>query len=128
MKKESLWKKIRTVVRIASRFARQHSSTLHAMQLTYTSMPDGGIYGATVLQIIPIGSLYQVTLTSSVGELVLARETWLAAYGWHSNGHLMEIGGDRYCIFNPLEKTVLIEDRSSSHMTTISKYTQNCHS
>lgn len=124
MKKRSLWRKLITLLQVALRFAQQHSSSMDAMKFTYTTRHDESFGGETILQIIPVGSLYQVTLTSCVGDLVLERHTWLASYGWHSNGHLIEIGGNRYCIFNPLQKTVLIEEHKSSGMAAISLYTQ----
>lgn len=124
MKKVSLWKKLTAVIKISIRFSCLHSSILKAMEYTYTNshIEDGPRY-ETLLQFIPHGSLYEVVLTDCMGSMALNRQTWLAYYSWHA-GTLVEIGGERYCIFNERQGIVYIEELRDSGASTISLYTQ----
>jgi hypothetical protein len=79
----------------------------------------------TMLKIIPCGSFYQVTRTDYISNLPDNEETWLATYGWHSNGHLIEIGGDRYCVFDTVSKSLYLENLTEQGKTTIELFTKN---
>lgn len=44
-----------------------------------------------ILKILPEGSIYRIVEKLCLDKLVIKEETWIATYGWHSNGHLIEI-------------------------------------
>lgn len=79
----------------------------------------------TMLTIKPYGSLYQVTRTDYITNIPECEETWLATYGWHSNGHLIEIGGDRFCIFDAAAKSMYLETLTEQGQTTIELFIKN---
>ncbi|WP_316834983.1 hypothetical protein [Pedobacter nutrimenti] len=128
MKKQGLWSRIKMILRMASRFADQHTSSLEAMEATYIrrlfdeKKPEQGHY--ITLKISPYGSIYKVTQVVCLRNTLQEEHCWLATYGWHSNGHLIEIGGYRYCIFDPLQKTLYLEDYNHADIKTLETYTQ----
>ncbi|HRO41747.1 MAG TPA: hypothetical protein PL009_02875 [Flavipsychrobacter sp.] len=72
-----------------------------------------------MLTIKPYGSFYQISRTEYISNMPENEETWLATYGWHSNGHLIEIGGDRYCIFDAVSNSLYLETLTEEGKTTI---------
>lgn len=115
-------------VKIILHFGRQHHATLSMMEGMYVRQPlhNDLIAGVdTTLAIKPLGSLYQVTRTIYISNLPECEETWLATYGWHSNGHLIEIGGDRYCIFDTASKSLYLEALTEQGKTTIELFIKN---
>jgi hypothetical protein len=114
--------------KIIFRFCRQHHDALAMMQGTYLKQPlhEKLVTGLdTILTIKSHGSLYQVTLTDYINDEAAQEQTWLATYGWHSNGHLIEIGGDRYCIFDTVTKSLYLEELTDSGRTIIELFTKN---
>jgi hypothetical protein len=79
----------------------------------------------TMLKINACGSFYQVTRTDYISNIAENEETWLATYSWHSNGHLIEIGGDRYCIFDTVAKSLYLEELTETGKTTIELFTKS---
>lgn len=115
-------------VKIILHFGRQHHATLSMMEGMYVRQPlhNDLIAGVdTTLAIKPLGSLYQVTRTIYISNLPECEETWLATYSWHSNGHLIEIGGDRYCIFDTASKSLYLEALTEQGKTTIELFIKN---
>lgn len=95
MKKESLWCRLQMMLRIALHYTRQHAQSKEAMKGVYTKqcLPlEMDFNYSIILKIRPLGSLYQVTLSRFLDHELVREETWPATYGWHSNGHLIEIG------------------------------------
>lgn len=112
MKQKHLIRDLYATLKIALRFGRQHLATLNMIEGTYIRQPlkDERALGLeTVLSIKSYKSLYQVTRTDYAGDIPASEDTWLATYGWHSSGHLMEIGGDRYCIFDAVSEAMYLE-------------------
>jgi len=127
MKKESLWHRLRMMLRVALHYTRQHAQSLDAIKGIYTKqcLPlEIDFSYSIVLKIRPQGSLYQVTRSRFLDDDLVREEIWLATYGWHSNGHLIEIGGHRYCIFDPLQKTLYLEDYTTD-VKTVEVFVQN---
>lgn len=123
---------IRDLFRIASvirRYGRQHHATLAMVNGIYIRQPgrnDLVVTGTeSILSIKPVGNFYQVTRTDYVSNTPEHEETWLATYGWHSNGHLIEIGSDRYCIFDAGSKTMYLETLTEQGKTTIEVFIKN---
>lgn len=112
MKQKKITRDLKATIKIALRFGRQHLATLNMIEGTYVKQPlhqELGVGLDVTLTIKPYGSLYQVTRIDYVGDVPACENTWLATYGWHSSGHLMEIGGDRYCIFDAASGSMYLE-------------------
>lgn len=117
-----------TSCKIIFRFCRQHHDALTVMQGTYVKQPlhDKLIAGLdTTLTITSYGSLYHITRKDFINDEPAQEKTWLATYGWHSNGHLIEIGGDRYCILDTVAKSLYLEELTESGTTTIELFTKS---
>lgn len=122
MKLNTIIHDLRLAVKTLLVFGRQHHATLSMLEGVYARRPlhDELIAGVeTMLAIKPHGSLYQVTRTDYISNIPENEETWLATYGWHSNGHLIEIGGDRYCIFDTVSNSLYLETLTDQGKTTI---------
>ncbi|WEK21358.1 MAG: hypothetical protein P0Y49_09415 [Candidatus Pedobacter colombiensis] len=122
MKKENLWKRIQIILQVAFKYASQHAQSLNAIKGTYHKQypkQDPDFRYTEVLTIVPFGSLFKVIHSSYMDQELLGEKTCLATYGWHSNGHLIEIGGCRYWIFDPLQKTIYLEDYSDPDVKTV---------
>lgn len=112
MKQKTLMHDLHATLKIALRFGRQHLATLNMIEGTYVKQPslhELGVGLDTTLTIKSYSSLYQVTRIDYVGDVPACENTWLATYGWHSSGHLIEIGGDRYCIFDAASGSMYLE-------------------
>lgn len=128
MKLKKLIRDLYCAIKVIVHFGREHHATISMMQGIYARQPlyNDMIAGVdTMLKITACGSLYQVTRTDYVGNTPDTEETWLATYGWHSNGHLIEIGGDRYCIFDTASKLLYLEALTEQGKTTIELFTKN---
>lgn len=128
MKLNKLICDLRLALKIILHFGRQHNATLSMMEGMYVRQPpcNEKIAGVdSTLTIKPHGSFYQVTRTEYVSNTPESEETWLATYGWHSNGHLIEIGGDRYCIFETASKSLYLETLTEQGKTTIELFIKN---
>lgn len=128
MKLNKLIQDLRLAVKIILHFSRQHHATLSMMQGMYVRQPQHNelIAGIdTTLTIKSYGNFYQVTRTEYISNTPEYEETWLATYGWHSNGHLIEIGGDRYCIFDAIAKCMYLETLTDQGKTTIELFIKN---
>lgn len=95
------------------KYFNQHGVTLQAMEWTYElhnpQIYDGDVAVKSLLSINPQGNIYKVIQSYHVnGETHV--DVSLATYGWHSNGHLMEIGGYRVWIFDPQNRTLYLEN------------------
>lgn len=127
MKLKKLIRDLCCAVKIIMYFGREHHATISMMAGTYGKQPMNSdrIAGVdTMLRISPYGSLYKVIRTDYVSNIADHEETWLATYGWHSNGHLIEIGGDRYCIFDTVSKSLYLENLTEQGKTTIELFTK----
>lgn len=128
MKLNKLIHDLRLAVKVLLNFGRQHHATLSMMQGMYVrqALHNELITGVdTMLTIKPYGSVYQVTRTDYITNIPECEETWLATYGWHSNGHLIEIGGDRFCIFDAATKSMYLETLTEQGQTTIELFIKN---
>ena len=128
MKLNKLIYDLRIAVKMILHFGRQHHATLSMMEGIYVRQPPQNekIAGVdTTLTIKPCGSFYQVTRTEYVSNTPESEETWLATYGWYSNGHLIEIGGDRYCVFETVSKSLYLEALTEQGKTTIELFIKN---
>lgn len=112
MKQKKTMQDLKATLKVALRFGRQHLATLTMIEGTYVRQPlryDRGIGLGTKLTIKTYGNLYQLTRTDYVGDLPASENTWLASYAWHSCGQLMEIGGNRFCIFDAASGSMYLE-------------------
>ena len=128
MKLNKLIHDLRLAVKVILHFGRQHHATLSMMQGMYVrqALHNDMIAGVdTMLTIKPYGSLYQITRTDYITNTPECEETWLATYGWHSNGHLIEIGGDRFCIFDAVSKSMYLGTLTEQGQTTIELFIKN---
>ncbi len=128
MKLNKLINDLCLAVKVILHFGRQHHATLSMMQGMYVrqALHNELIAGVdTMLRITRFGSFYQVTRIDYISNIADSEETWLATYGWHSNGHLIEIGGDRYCIFDTVSKSLYLEKLTEQGKTTIELFTKN---
>lgn len=128
MKPKNIIQEVLASIKIALRFGRQHNATLSMLEGVYVRQPLNKQLLAgldTILTVAPNGSLYQVTRTDYINNEPEVEQTWLAAYGWHSNGHLIEIGGDRYCIFDTVTKSLYLEELTDSGRTTLELFTKS---
>lgn len=128
MKLKKLIRDLRCAIKVVVHFGREHHATISMMPGIYARQPlhNDMIAGIdTMLKITPCGSFYRITRTDYISNLPDNEETWLATYGWHSNGHLIEIGGDRYCIFDTASKSLYLETLTEQGKTTIELFTKN---
>ena len=128
MKLKNLIYGLWTSCKIILRFCRQHHDTLSMIQGIYLKQPlhEKLVAGLdTVLTIKPYGSLFQITKRDIINDEPVQEQTWLATYAWHSNGHLIEIGGDRYCIFDTVTKSLYLEELTDSGRTTLELFTKS---
>ena len=122
MKLNELIHDLRLAVKTLLFVGRQHQATLSMLEGVYARRPFKNelIAGVeTMLTIKPYGSFYQISRTEYISKMPENEETWLATYGWHSNGHLIEIGGDRYCIFDAVSNSLYLETLTEEGKTTI---------
>lgn len=122
MKLNKLIHDLRLAMKTLLVFGMQHHATLSMLEGVYARRPLNNelIAGVeTMLTIKSCGSFYQVTRTDYISNIPENEETWLATYGWHSNGHLIEIGGDRYCIFDAVSNSLYLETLTEYGKTTI---------
>ena len=116
------------VAKIIRKFCRQHHTTLSMMEGTYERQPLANERTAgidTILAIKASGSFYTVTRTDYVNNISIYEQAWLATYGWHSNGHLIEIGGDRLCIFDTISKSLYLETLTEQGKITLELFIKN---
>lgn len=129
MKMTRLLTMVRMMMRVASHYCGQHAISLSAIHGNYTkrwidpTYPDKKM--RSTLKIVPYGSWYQISHILYKNDEIQKEETCLASYGWHSNGHLIEIGGYRYWIFNPLQQVLYVEDSADDGTKTIDIYIKN---
>lgn len=128
MKLKELIRDLCCAIKVIVHFGREHHATICMMQGIYGRQPlhNDMIAGVdTMLRITRFGSFYQVTRIDYISNIADSEETWLATYGWHSNGHLIEIGGDRYCIFDTVSKSLYLEKLTEQGKTIIELFTKN---
>ena len=128
MKLKKLIRDLCCAIKVVLHFGREHHATISMMPGIYTRQPfhNDMIAGVdTMLTIEPCGSFYKVTRIDYISNIPNNERTWLATYGWHSNGHLIEIGGDRYCIFDTVTKSLYLEELTDSGRTTLELFTKS---
>jgi hypothetical protein len=113
MEKINFIPKAKQLVRLLYQFCKQQEANNTAMQLQYRkqwpgdTVPNG--YTSIVIEIIPYGHLYRVIQRYYLWNELQREYSWVTNYCWHSNGYLLEIGGYRCCIFDPLQKLLYLE-------------------
>jgi hypothetical protein len=128
MKLKKLIRDLCYAIKVIVHFGKEHHATISMIPGIYGKQPvlnDRTAGVDTMLRITPSGSFYKVTRTDYISNIPDNEETWLATYGWHSNGHLIEIGGDRYCIFDTVSKSMYLENLTEQGKTTIELFTKN---
>lgn len=127
MKLKKLIRDLCCAIKVIVHFGREHHATISMMQGIYgkQSLHNDMVAGVdTMLSITSCGSFYKITRTDYISNIPENEEMWLATYGWHSNGHLIEIGGDRYCIFDTVSKSLYLEKLTEQGKTTIELFTK----
>jgi len=114
------------IVKVALRYSSQHCASLAALDRPYRRTWDDpnkeGRLISSSISITPCGSLYKVyEATYHDGQLV-NEETRLATYGWHSNGHLIEIAGTRYWIIDSLGESLYVDDYNDEDLRSFDVY------
>ena len=129
MKRISLLESVRMLLKTAFRYASQHHNTLPELDKQYSRQwTDPNLPGqqlSTTIRFTPYGSLYKVIETTYSNAKVVKEETRVATYGWHSNGHLIEIGGYRFWIFDPLGGALYVEYYNEQEEKGYDVYTRN---
>ncbi len=102
-------------------FGRHHQATLSMMQGTFARLPVQnemmvGIDATVTIK--PSGSIYLITRVDFVSNIPDHEETWQSVYSY-SSGHLIEIGGDRYCFFDTASKRLYLETITELGRTTV---------
>ncbi|HAL81264.1 MAG TPA: hypothetical protein DCO83_02705 [Mucilaginibacter sp.] len=127
MKKKSLISRCRLGLGVALRYWWGHAASLKATKRIYSKAWPGEKTGdqySVTIKISPNGSLYRVTQSYYVNGTYRNENTWLASYGWHSNGHLISLGRTCYLIFDPLQKLLYLEDFPDEGERTVDIYKQ----
>jgi hypothetical protein len=119
---------LRSVVKIIHRFIMQHHTTLTMMQGVYVRQPMSNELATGIETLITIradGNFYRLTREDYINNTPESEENWLAAYSWYSNGVLIEIGGNRHCIFDTLSNTLYLETLTEQGKTTLELFIKN---
>jgi hypothetical protein len=123
-----LIRRFRAAVHILLRFGAQHQASLSALEKRYFrewKEPQNGARCSVKLDIQQQGSLYLVTQQYYSNDQYKATESWLATYGWHSNGHLIGIGRHCYLICDPIRQLLLLENWPEDGDRTVEIYHLN---
>jgi hypothetical protein len=113
MKTKSLITRIRLTVTTALRYGCRHAACRKAMKKVYTKTWEDertGKHFSAKITITRQGTMYRVVQTFYAGDTCPHENSWVASYGWHSNGHLIAIGSTRYLIFDPLQRLLYLEE------------------
>lgn len=128
MKQKKLMHDLHAALKIILRFSKQHLATLNMIEGMYIRQPlhhERVVGLEATITIKSCGSIYQVTRADYISDTPECENTWLATYGWHSSGHLMEIGGDRYCIFDAASGFMYLESLTDRAETTLELFVKN---
>lgn len=111
--KNTIIKKLKAIFRIAFLYADQHARSLEFIYGTYYWQGRDDIRAeinlTKTLEIKQTGDLYHIFEKMYENGVIKSETICLATYGWHSNGHLIEIGGNRYFIFEPEHGNLYLE-------------------
>jgi hypothetical protein len=126
MRQTNFLGKIRLIMKVVLHYFSQHYASLENLDRPYSRTWEDpyqkGKLISTSISFTPYGSLYKVyEVTYNDGRLI-KEETRLATYGWHSNGHLIEIGGYRYWIFDSMGKSLYVEDYNEQDVKSFEVY------
>jgi hypothetical protein len=124
-RRRQLIRLFRAAVHILLRFGAQHRASLSALEKRYIrewKEPQNGVSCTVKLDIQQQGSLYLVTQQYYRNDQYLVTESWLATYGWHSNGHLIAIGHSRYLICDPIRQLLYLENWPDEGDRTVEIY------
>lgn len=129
MKKlKHLIRRLRAAISILLRFGSQHRASLAALEKRYIrewqDTPSGN-QCSVKLDIQPQGNLYLVTQQYYSNDQYKVTDSWMATYGWHSNGHLIGIGCHRYLICDPLRQLLYLENWPDDGDRTVEIYHLN---
>jgi len=127
MKKKSLISRCRLGLATALRYWCGHAASLKAIKKDYgITWQDEQTRdkNSVKLTICPFGSIYRITRLYYINDVFNREESWLATYGWHSNGHLISLGRTCYLIFDPLQKLLYLEDFPDEGERTVDIYKQ----
>jgi hypothetical protein len=105
--------KLRPALSAVLQYWIAHSASRAAMKKTYRREWQEKGSASTSLAEISIfhhGALYEVNRAFYLDGRLQREESWLATYGWHSNGHLIALGRSGYLIFDPFSKLLYLEE------------------
>src|SRR5258708_4489735 len=129
MKKlKHLISRLGAAISISLRFGEQHQASLSALEKRYSREwkdPQSGTRCSVRLDIQHQGCLYLVTQQCYTNDQYKVTQSWLATYGWHSNGHLIGIGCHRYLICDPVRKLLYLESWPDDGDRTVEIYHLN---
>lgn len=129
MKKlKHLVRRLRAAIHIFCRYGEQHQASLAALEKRYIREWQDTASGnrcSVKLDIQSQGSLYLVTQQYYSNDQYKVTESWIATYGWHSNGHLIGIGCHRYLISDPIRQLLYLENWPDDGERTIEIYHLN---
>ncbi|MBW4888957.1 hypothetical protein KXQ82_04495 [Mucilaginibacter sp. HMF5004] len=113
MKKQQVLDSLWSALRAALQYWNDQAASQQAMEHVYVRKwhEDEPVadYAVQIL-INPHGSIFKVTHRHFVNGNLLREESYLATYGWHSNGHLIALGRERYLVFDPAQRQLYLED------------------
>lgn len=106
---DSLWGAFRAALQYWSDQAASQQAMEHVYVKKWHEDEPVADYAVQIL-INPHGSIFKVTHRHFVNGDLIREESYMATYGWHSNGHLIALGRERYLVFDPAQKQLYLED------------------
>ncbi len=104
---------MKLIMAVARNFCYQYAVNLLATEKFYVKPWPGDTandgYTQIIIGVTAYGSLYRISQYYYLKGDLQREKFWIAYYGDAANRLLIEIGGDRYCIFNPARKELYLE-------------------
>lgn len=130
MKKQHLFDSFLSGIRTAIRYWCGQAASQQAMEQVYVRRwreEDPEAEYAVQILINPHGSIYQVTQRHFVNGDLIREETYPATYGWHSGGHLIALGMERFLVFDPAQRLLYVENWLAGEEPSLEIYEQFNH-
>ncbi|SEN57651.1 hypothetical protein SAMN05192574_103573 [Mucilaginibacter gossypiicola] len=93
--------------------AKLHAETRRAMAYFYQAILTDECFKETnttcIITIEPYGNVFRITETIFMENEKDIEKTWLGAFTHFPGTFLLQIGGDRYCIFNPAKNEMYLQ-------------------
>jgi hypothetical protein len=113
MKKQNLLDNLLSGLKAAVQYWSDQATCQQALDQVYVRKwhEDDPAADYTVQILInPHGNIFKVTHRHFANGDLIREESYIATYGWHSNGHLIALGITRFLVFDPANKQLYLED------------------